>query len=134
MSTSSSMPSSAPFVHSGKQRSLGKGIGKKGFKSAKRFRNDQRDPLLGITKPAIRRLARRGGIKRICGDTYEETRGVIKAMMENVIRDAVTYSEHARRKTITFEDVLYALKRQGITLYGFNDKKTLKLAYTKSTS
>ena len=37
----------------------------------------------------------------------------------SVIRDAVTYTEHARRKTVTAMDVVYALKRQGKTLYGF---------------
>lgn len=40
--------------------------------------------LLGITKPAIRRLARRGGVKRISGLIYEETRGVLKIFLENV--------------------------------------------------
>ena len=70
-------------------------------------------------KPAIRRLARRGGVKRISGLIYEETRGVLKVFLENVIRDAVTYTEHARRKTVTALDVVYALKRQGRTLYGF---------------
>ena len=75
--------------------------------------------LQGITKPAIRRLARRGGVKRISGLIYEETRGVLKVFLENVIRDAVTYTEHARRKTVTAFDVVYALKRQGRTLYGF---------------
>ncbi|KAK9913358.1 hypothetical protein M0R45_037176 [Rubus argutus] len=40
-------------------------------------------------------------------------------ILENVIRDAVTYTEHARRKTVTAMDVVYALKRQGRTLYGF---------------
>ncbi|XXG41960.1 hypothetical protein AAC387_Pa01g2321 [Persea americana] len=39
-------------------------------------------------KPAIRRLARRGGVKRISGLIYEETRGVLKIFLENVIRDA----------------------------------------------
>ncbi|KAG5677024.1 hypothetical protein PVAND_006811 [Polypedilum vanderplanki] len=73
----------------------------------------------GITKPAIRRLARRGGVKRISGLIYEETRGVLKVFLENVIRDAVTYTEHAKRKTVTAMDVVYALKRQGRTLYGF---------------
>ena len=38
-----------------------------------------RDNIQGITKPAIRRLARRGGVKRISGLIYEETRGVLKA-------------------------------------------------------
>ena len=40
----------------------------------------------GITKPAIRRLARRGGVKRISGLIYEETRGVLKIFLENVCR------------------------------------------------
>ena len=70
-------------------------------------------------KPAIRRLARRGGVKRISGLIYEETRTVLKSFLESVIRDAVTYTEHARRKTVTALDVVYALKRQGRTLYGF---------------
>merc|ERR1711998_2931 len=77
------------------------------------------DNIQGITKPAIRRLARRGGVKRISGLIYEETRGVLKSFLEHVIRDAVTYTEHARRKTVTAIDVVYALKRQGRTLYGF---------------
>ena len=94
-------------------------------------------PLAGITKPAIRRLARRGGVKRISGLIYEETRGVLKIFLENVscfdtfsylrfliyflqvIRDSVTYTEHAKRKTVTALDVVYALKRSGRTLYGF---------------
>src|SRR6266699_6322312 len=96
------------------------------------------DSSVGITKPAIRRLARRGGVKRISGLIYEETRGVLKIFLENVsthatychslfshslliqvIRDSVTYTEHAKRKTVTALDVVYALKRSGRTLYGF---------------
>ncbi|KAF3815395.1 hypothetical protein GH733_016777 [Mirounga leonina] len=61
----------------------------------------------------------KGGAKRISGLIYEETRGVLKVFLENVIRDAVTYTEHAKRKTVTAMDVVYALKRQGRTLYGF---------------
>ena len=94
----------------------GKGLGKGG---AKRHRKVLRDNIQGITKPAIRRLARRGGVKRLSGLIYEETRGVLKVFLEQVIRDAVTYTEHARRKTVTAMDVVYALKRQGRTLYGF---------------
>ena len=44
---------------------------------------------------------------------------ILQVFLENVIRDAVTYTEHARRKTVTAFDVVYALKRQGRTLYGF---------------
>jgi histone H3/H4 len=113
-----SYPSQLPFhqaTMSGRGKG-GKGLGKGG---AKRHRKVLRDNIQGITKPAIRRLARRGGVKRISGLIYEETRGVLKVFLENVIRDAVTYTEHARRKTVTALDVVYALKRQGRTLYGF---------------
>ena len=55
----------------------GKGLGKGG---AKRHRKVLRDNIQGITKPAIRRLARRGGVKRISGLIYEETRGVLKVL------------------------------------------------------
>ena len=94
----------------------GKGLGKGG---AKRHRKVMRDNILGITKPAIRRLARRGGVKRISGLIYDETRSVLKTFLDGVVRDAVTYTEHAKRKTVTAMDVVYALKRQGKTLYGF---------------
>ena len=96
-----------------------RGKGGKGKGGAKRHRKIVRDNIQGITKPAIRRLARRGGVKRISGLMYEETRGVLKTFLENVAKDSVTYTEHARRKTVTALDVVYALKRQGKTLYGF---------------
>ena len=86
----------------------GKGLGKGG---AKRHRKVLRDNIQGITKPAIRRLARRGGVKRISGLIYEETRGVLKVFLENVIRDSVTYTEHARRKTVTAMDVVLTRRR-----------------------
>lgn len=99
----------------------GKGKGKPtgGKKGAVRHQKVLRDNIQGITKPAIRRLARRGGVKRISGLIYEETRGVLKRFLEDIIRNAVVYTEHARRRTVTAKDVLYSLKGQGRTLYGF---------------
>ena len=52
-----------------------------------------RDNIQNITKSDIRRLARRGGVKRI--------------------------SEHARRKTVSAMDIVHALKHIDRTLYGF---------------
>ncbi|KNB41674.1 histone H4 [Blastocystis sp. subtype 4] len=75
----------------------GKDLGKEG---AKRHHQVMRDNILGITKPAIRRLAHRG----------DETRSVLWAFLDGMVRDAVTYCEHAKRKTVTAMDVVYALK------------------------
>ncbi len=101
----------------GKGGKGGKGYGKVGAK--RHAKKTLRETILGVTKPAIRRLARRGGVKRISSLVYEETRAVLKGFLESVIRDSVTYTEHAKRKTVTALDVVYALKRQGKTLYGF---------------
>ena len=94
----------------------GKGLGKGG---AKRHRKILRDNIQGITKPAIRRLARRGGVKRISSFIYDDSRQVLKGFLEGIVKDAVTYTEHARRKTVTAMDVVHALRRHGRTLYGF---------------
>ena len=112
----------APRAKIGGGRGKGKGGmggGKSGAKRMDFGRKTLRESILGITKPAIRRLARRGGVKRISSYIYEETRSVLRSFLENVIRDSVVYTEHAKRKTVTALDVVYALKRQGRTLYGF---------------
>lgn len=83
-----------------------------------RHRKVYRDTLPGITKGDIRRLARKGGVKRISGLVYEEIRVGLKVFLENVIRDTATYTVHAKRKTAASMDVVRALKLQGRTLYG----------------
>lgn len=85
----------------------------------KRHQKKLRNSIDGISKPALRRLARRGGVKRISGLIYDEARGVLTAFLNQVIHDSTVYMDSARRKTVTATDVVYALKRMGKTLYGF---------------
>jgi histone H4 len=108
-------PTFAEEYRSGRGKG-GKGLGKGG---AKRHRKVLRNNIDGITKPAIRRLARRGGVKRISGLIIEESKGVLKVFLEKVLHDTVQYADHAQRKTVTAMDVVYALRRNGRTLYGF---------------
>jgi histone H4 len=81
----------------------------------KRHRKVLRDTVAGITCSDIRRLARRGGVKRLNGFVYENTRGVLRLFLENLIKDTVIYTEGAERKTVTAFDVVRAMKRQGRT-------------------
>ena len=106
----------------GKSGKAGKSFGGKGKGNVKRPTRGGRlnkPNIEGITKPAIRRLARRGGVKRISFGIYKEMRDVLLKFLTQVVRDANTFTEHAKRKTVTTMDVVYALKRQGRTLYGF---------------
>ena len=97
----------------------GKGLGKGKGKGGKR-RRILKENILGITKGTIRRLARRGGVKRISALIYPEIREVLKTYLYAVIKDTVTYTEHAKRKVVTAQDVCYALKRHGWSIYGFD--------------
>jgi histone H4 len=89
--------------------------------SNRRGRNNRyvRDNIQNITNSDIRRLARRGGVKRISGGIYEEVRGSLKVHLSKIIDIATTYTEHARRKTVTAMDIVHALKHMDRTLYGF---------------
>ncbi|OQO05727.1 hypothetical protein B0A48_09820 [Cryoendolithus antarcticus] len=112
---------------------VGKGKGKKGLPSsgglktkgpAKRHRKILRETIQGITRPDIRRLARRGGVKRISAGIYDETRGSLRDFLTAVLRDCAAIAWTCNRKTITVTDVVYALSRRGHTLYGFGSSNT----------
>ena len=95
-------------------KSTGKGKSGKSY-GAKKVKKTSKEIILGNTKPALRRLAKIVGIKRMSHQIYEEIR------LENVVRNAVVYTDNARRKTVIAMDVVYALKRKGKSLYGFGE-------------
>jgi len=84
----------------------------------KRHRKILRDNIQGVTKGAIR-LARRGGVKRISGDIYDETRKVLKLYLEGLLKEITDVVETCKRKTVCVTDVVYVLRRQGRPIYGF---------------
>jgi len=85
----------------------GKGSGKKkGGKAKRKGDGAKRQKVLkksveGISKASIRRLARRGGVKRVSGQLYEEARGVLKSFVEVRMRvcDLVNSLTHTNTKT-----------------------------------
>lgn len=69
-----------------------------------------RDNIQGITKPAIQRMSKQAGVKRMSMLVYEEIRGIIKLELENILRNAIVHVEHDRRNTLKTADVENALK------------------------
>lgn len=88
-----------------------------------RHRKVIRDSIQGITKPAIRRLARRAGVKIIGGLIYEEIRGVMKVKLENLMRDVVSITQDKNKKTVTADEVSLAIQMKGGNLT-YNQPKT----------
>lgn len=70
-----------------------------------------------MSLPSIKRLARRGGVKRCSDSISTEIRSVLKDFVSSVIQDSVQIIQLSGRKTITVMDILYALRRRGQTLY-----------------
>ena len=77
----------------------------------------QRKPNRGITKPAIRRIARRSGVKRLSGLVYDEARDITREFVSKFLRDATMYANNSKRKTVTTPDLLRAFERQGRAIY-----------------
>ncbi|KAF2488228.1 histone-fold-containing protein [Neohortaea acidophila] len=98
----------------------GKGLGKS---KTKRHRKILRDNIQGVTKGDIRRLARRGGVKRISSTIYDELRTALRAHLEQVLKQVVAVTEGTGRKTVATSDVVFCLNRMGHTLYGFGEAK-----------
>ena len=86
----------------------------------KRTRKQVVDPLAhALTYNSIRRLARRGGVKRMSKARVPVTiRVIAESFLKKVVADAIEYMRHAKRKTITTEDVVHALALNGRTFYG----------------
>lgn len=88
-----------------------------------------------ITKHAITRLARLAGVKSLNGLIYEELRGVSVVFLEDVLSKAIAFTEHARRKTLSREDVLEGLRLENYPMYGTgqeSDRDNCKVYQTQS--
>eukprot|EP01063_Lacrimia_lanifica_P027810 TRINITY_DN395_c0_g1_i1.p2 TRINITY_DN395_c0_g1~~TRINITY_DN395_c0_g1_i1.p2 ORF type:complete len:122 (+),score=66.44 TRINITY_DN395_c0_g1_i1:70-435(+) len=73
----------------------------------------------GITKASIRKIARRGGCKRIASSVYDEARTILRSFVDNLMHDTGAIMEMfgKTRSTVRPADVMFALKKQGRTLY-----------------
>jgi histone H3/H4 len=67
---------------------------------------------------ALRGLARRGNVRRMSIGSVAEMKIQLKSFLELIARDAVLITSHAKRVTVTPDDVAYALKRNNLTLWG----------------
>ena len=85
------------------------------------IRRHMRDRIVlgSISRPSIRKLARRGGIKRMAAACDDTVRQELNNFLHKVLRDTITYTMHAGRKTVSTTDVCLGLRNQGRTLYGF---------------
>lgn len=105
--------------------------------TGKRHRNFRySDSIQGITKPAIRRMARRGGVKRMSGDVYGEIRGVLRKVLTPVIETMIALTQYKKQSTVTAAAALYALKKHHMEVWGaeVGKSKTFSQSHISSSS
>ena len=65
----------------------------------------------------LRKLSRKAGILRINKSSLKEAGKEMADELTGVIKKAIVYTEHARRKIINKDDIVHATQNLGRTLY-----------------
>lgn len=92
--------------------------------TARHRKNNKTGNIRVVSKPAQRRLARRGGVKRLDGTVYEEIRDVAKEFLVEVLKKSCIYLEDRTKnkgKTLNPSDVIRGLQNMGCTMYGYHN-------------
>eukprot|EP01062_Namystynia_karyoxenos_P034114 TRINITY_DN25030_c0_g1_i6.p4 TRINITY_DN25030_c0_g1~~TRINITY_DN25030_c0_g1_i6.p4 ORF type:complete len:111 (+),score=31.84 TRINITY_DN25030_c0_g1_i6:68-400(+) len=103
-------------------------VSKKAPKSNKAKKETKKTGIAQITKGSIRRLARRGGCKRVAANVYDEARAVLQRFVSSLMKDsfallaygtsdAANPNGSSKVKTVKLSHVLYALKSRGRQMY-----------------
>jgi len=72
-----------------------------------------------LSKAAMRRLARRGGVKRTTALILPEIRDAMSKFVTGMVKNSIAYAEHGKRTTVKAQDVINALRKRGVQLYGY---------------
>ena len=72
---------------------------------------DPYEPAESITPYNISRCAARAGNLKLSGLAIKTTQNLLKQFLEARVRDAVNFTQHYHRKTVSIEDVATALKQ-----------------------
>jgi histone H4 len=88
----------------GKGGSKCKGLGAAG---PKKHRVVEKDAVVSST-PGIMRIAKAGGSPKTTKLAIQELKTHMESMIEKIIKDAVTITEHSRKKTISSSAIKYA--------------------------
>ena len=107
----------------------------------------EKDGIHGITVPAIKRILRRAGVRRITQAIYEIIRlEAITPLLNEILENAMIFMEHNKRKTVQVGDLKGALNLMGLHLgaglnqnttttfhssVGFGHKKNVKSTKTR---
>lgn len=102
--------------------SKGPGIGKtlkigdnRGFKRHVRYTSDPKD--LVFKKAFLKRASRWGGARSVSRKVYEQVKEDLCSKTEEIMKIACEITSYRKALTISESDILYALRKIGMTVY-----------------
>ncbi len=87
-------------------------------KTTKSTEDKNKKPRDTMSENGFKRIGHKAGVKRMNRDTHDMNRQELKRLLKIVVGEAYITAKNAKRKTINSKDVLSAIERQGLTLYG----------------
>lgn len=91
----------------GKEQILGKRHSRKALRLSK----------VVPSAPSFRRIARRGGVRRMSSYVIGDARSALRGFLDRTLNRAAAYMESAKRKTITLRDIITSLRSFGTNIY-----------------
>ena len=70
--------------------------------------------IMGMSKPMIRRLCLRSGIKRVSSNVYETVRTNMQAFVDNALDAALVFTRRMKHNTVTQDDIVRGLAAKGV--------------------
>ena len=99
---------------------FGKGFGKMGAKRVKRpIGKGVRVKTEGLGRADYLRICRKAGAKRVSKGCYVELAKIAVDVLEKVMKTARHVAQNNRKSTINAVHVRFALKVQGVVVYGY---------------
>jgi histone H3/H4 len=99
-------------------------------KTVKKTKKNLKNSVSHITEPALQRILRRAGVKRISNKVYNHLRKEIRAYLDKILFKVILITQHDGRKTVQIKDLetgLYMCKIYLLAGINQNAKRTVSL-------
>lgn len=72
-----------------------------------------------FSKESMKNICHKAGATRIGEDTLRLLQELTKDMLKEVLVDAAAIMQHSKRKTLMASDIIFALERRNVKVYGY---------------
>lgn len=84
------------------------------------------DKSILCSKPSIKKLAKRGGVKSLSNDCFDPIKNLLYLKLDDILRTSLIINEHRNVRTLSVDDIYEALRVKGINIARTDNLATKK--------